>query len=85
VVLEPVLTVSVEELDVGLGEKEAEVRDGTPLTLKLTEPVKPFCGLTVTAYVMRPPRVTVWVEGNALREKLGEGGGGGGGEPASAR
>src|SRR5262249_13992141 len=68
--LREVLIDRVEVEAAGLGENEALVREGNPLTLRLTEPVKPLPGVIVTVYVVPAPWVTVWLEGVALRVKL---------------
>jgi hypothetical protein len=46
-----VLTVRVEDAVAGLGLKLALARDGRPLTLKVTVPVKPLLGVMVTPYI----------------------------------
>jgi hypothetical protein len=51
------------------GLKLGEVRDGSPLTLKLTVPLNPPDGVTVTVYVVKEPRLTDWEAGEALMEK----------------
>ena len=68
-----VLTVSVDVVVVGLGLNDAVVREGSPVTLRLTEPVNPFNGLIVTEYVARCPRGTDWLDGVAESEKSGDG------------
>jgi hypothetical protein len=47
-VLELVVTENVEDADAGFGEKLLLVAAGSPLTLKVTEPLKPLVGLIVT-------------------------------------
>ena len=68
-----VLTVSVDVVVVGLGLNDAVVREGSPVTLRLTEPVNPFNRLIVTEYVVRCPRGTDWLDGVADSEKSGDG------------
>ena len=46
-VLDDVVIVNVDELVVGLGLNVPVVRDGSPLILKLTLPVKPAVGTIV--------------------------------------
>ncbi len=66
----------VEDVAAGLGLKPALARDGRPLTLKVTAPVKPLLGVIVTTYVTLPPwRLTDRLLGDALSEKSGGGGG----------
>jgi hypothetical protein len=64
----------IEKVDVdvvGFGLNDAVVRLGRPLTLRLTEPLKPFSGLTVIAYVVVAPRATVREVGEAESVKSG--------------
>jgi hypothetical protein len=42
---------------------------GSPLTPRVTEPVKPFTRETVTEYVVAWPRLIVWLPGEAVIEK----------------
>lgn len=51
--------------------KVAVVREGSPLTLRLTVPVNPFSAPTVTVYVVLDPRVTVCEAGDAAMLKSG--------------
>ena len=44
---------------------------GKPLTLNVTIPLKPLEGVTVTVYVVDPPRRTLRDEGDAESEKSG--------------
>jgi hypothetical protein len=70
------VTVRVEVVVAELGLKAALARDGRPLTLKVTAPVKPLLGVIVTTYVTLPPWwLTERLLGDALSEKLGGGGG----------
>jgi hypothetical protein len=49
------VTVRVEDVVAGSGLKAALARDGRPLTLRVTAPVKPLLGVIVTTYVTLPP------------------------------
>ena len=73
VVLVVVVTVIVVDpavvTDDGLKLELAPV--GNPLALKVTVPVKPLIGETVTVYVVLSPRLTVCEEGVAEIEKSG--------------
>ncbi len=73
--LAAVVIVSVEEPDpeTEAGTKEAEAPEGNPLTEKLTVSVKPFNGLTDTAYAAFPPWVVDCDDGVAEMEKSGAG------------
>ena len=53
-----------------VGVKLVVVRLGAPLAVKLTVPVKPFCGAMVTVYVAVPPREMVALAGVAEMVKL---------------
>jgi len=53
-----------------VGVKLVDVREGAPLAVKLTVPVKPFCAPTVTVYVAVPPRLIVTLAGVAVSVKL---------------
>ena len=66
-----VVTVKVDEPEPvrAAGFKLAEVREGAPLTLRLTFPVNPPELVTVTVYVVPEPRLTVREAGEALMEK----------------
>lgn len=70
-VLERVVIVSLEVpepvTDVGLNV--AVVREGKPLTLKLTVPLKPLSAVTVTVYEVVPGRPTVCELGEAEIKK----------------
>lgn len=46
---------------------------GSPVTLNVTVPVKPFNAVTVTVYPALVPWTTVWEAGVAEREKSGVG------------
>jgi hypothetical protein len=71
-----VVTVSAEDVMAGLGLKLAPAREGRPVTLKLTMPVKPWLGVIVTTYVTLPPWwATDRLLGDALSEKSAGGGG----------
>ena len=73
--LEFVVTVIVEvpEPVTEFGLKLDEARDGNPLTLRLTAPVKLFTAPIVTVYDVLDPRVIVWDEGVAEIVKSGTG------------
>jgi hypothetical protein len=43
---------------------------GKPLTLKVTSPLNPFCGLTVAVYVVLAPLLTVCAAGDGTTVKL---------------
>ncbi len=70
-VLRMVLTVKADEPEVVMDEglKLALARRGSPLTLKLTVPLKPEPGVMVTVYGALEPRETVTLEGVTAREK----------------
>jgi len=69
-VLRMVLTFKVEEPDVmDEGLKLAFARRGSPLTLKLTVPLKPEPGVTLTVQRALEPRETVALEGVTATEK----------------
>jgi hypothetical protein len=51
------------------GFQDAEVRDGKPLRLRVTVPVKPWRAATETVSVPLLPRVICRVVGNSDREK----------------
>jgi hypothetical protein len=72
-VLDFVETVIVElpEPVMEPGLNDAVARDGNPLTLRLTLPLNPLLGVTVTVYVVEFPRFTERVAGDAEIEKLG--------------
>jgi hypothetical protein len=48
--------------------------EGSPLTLNVTVPVKPFCAATVVVYVVELPATTDCDAGVAEMVKSGEGG-----------
>lgn len=72
-VREVVETVSVElpggVSDVGLNVHVA--REGQPVTLRLTLLLNPFKAPRVAVYVVADPRLTVRLEGDAVRVKSG--------------
>ena len=47
-----------------VGLNVAVVLAGKPLTLKVTTPLNPFCGVTVAEYVVLDPFLTVCVAGD---------------------
>lgn len=53
--VEPAVSVSVPVLVVGFGEKVAVTPVGRPVAEKVTEPVKPFSGVTAIVVVPLPP------------------------------
>ena len=53
------------------GEKLALVPAGSPTTLKVTTPVNPFCGVTVTEKAAPFPRLMVFDVGNTASVKEG--------------
>src|SRR5262249_60642734 len=53
------------------GQKAAVTPMGRPEALKLTLPVKPFCGNTVTVVVSLVPGSMLKLPGDAERKKLG--------------
>ncbi len=67
------LAVSVKVLEVAvlLGLKDALTPLGRPEAVKLTLPVKPFCGVTDMALVPLAPCVTVRLVGEADSVKFG--------------
>ena len=66
----------VEDVVAGLGLKLPLAREGRPLRLKATIPVKPLLGVIVTMYVTLPPWwPTDRLLGDALSEKSAGGGG----------
>jgi hypothetical protein len=66
-----VLTVKVEDPDgpTELGEKLAVAPEGNPVTLKLTLPVNPLDGVTLTLKLVSFPRDKVWEDGVVAIEK----------------
>lgn len=52
-----------------VGEKVAVAPEGKPVTLKLTFPVNPYEGVTLTAYVVPFPSKIVWDDGEDATEK----------------
>ena len=68
-VVEIVVTVvPLPVTEVGLNV--AVVPAGKPLTLKVTTPLNPFCGVTVAVYVVLDPLLTVRVAGDGYMVKL---------------
>ena len=57
------------EIDAGLNDEVAPA--GSPLTLRLTVPLKPMPAVTVAVYEVPPPCATVREEGEAESEKSG--------------
>lgn|SRR5215472_1962336 len=53
-----------------VGLNVAVVSAGKPLTLKVTTPLNPFCGVTVAVYVVLDPLLTVRVAGDGYMVKL---------------
>ena len=76
-VVDVVRTVSVDVIDVGLGENVAAAPAGRPVTPSVTAPVNPADAFTETVYEAAPPRTIDSLAGAALSEKSGLGGGGG--------
>jgi hypothetical protein len=72
-VVAAVVSVRVELLVAGLGLKVAVVSADCPLTLRLTEPEKPFEALMLTMYVVELPCTTDCEVGLAASEKSGGG------------
>jgi hypothetical protein len=70
------VSVNVLVLVVLLGLNEAVTPLGRPDADRLTLPVKPFCGVTVTVLVPLAPCTIVTLLGEAEREKFGAGGAG---------
>jgi len=70
------VSVSVLVLVALAGLNEALTPLGRPEADKLTLPLNPFCGITVTLLVPLAPCVTVTPLGEAEREKFGVGGAG---------
>jgi hypothetical protein len=62
--------VSVLVAVAGLGLNEAVTPLGRPDADKLTLPLKPFCGVTVTVLVPLPPCTMLTLPGDAETEKL---------------
>ena len=68
-VVEIVTTVvPLPVIEVGLNV--AVVLAGKPLTLKVTTPLNPFCGVTVAVYVVRDPLFPLCVAGDGYMVKL---------------
>ena len=67
------VSVSVLALAVLVGLKDAVTPLGRPDADKLTLPLKPFCGVMVTALVPLAPCAIVTLPGDAESEKLGGG------------
>ncbi len=65
----------VPEVVTDVGEKLAFVPDGSPLTLNVTTPVKPFCAVTVTEYDALFPGLTFFELGEAAMVNEAAGGG----------
>ena len=53
-----------------VGINVAVVFAGKPLTLKVTTPLNPFCGVTVAVYFVLDPLLTVCVAGDGYMVKL---------------
>lgn len=66
---EPTVIVSVDVVEVGLGEKEAVTPAGFPESDKATVPVNPFNGVTVTVELPESPCCIVSELGDAATEK----------------
>jgi hypothetical protein len=60
--------VPLPVIEVGLNV--AVVFAGKPLTLKVTTPLNPFCGVTVARYDVLDPFLTVCVAGDGYMVKL---------------
>ena len=67
----PAPSVSTEVVDVLTGLKDPVAPAGSPLTLRLTALLKPFCGVTVIVVVLLAPCVALTVDGFADSEKSG--------------
>jgi len=78
-VLRAVPTVSVDDVPgatlAGLKVIVKPFPDGEMLDLRVTVPVKPFVGVTVTVYVVNDPREIVCDGGVTTTVKFGGGGG----------
>ena len=68
-----VVTVRVDVDDTGFGLNEPFAPVGRPLTLRPAAPLNPPDGVSVTAYDVPCPAVTVLLEGLAESEKSGVG------------
>jgi hypothetical protein len=66
--------VSADGTSTGFGLKLAVEAAGSPLTVRVTGPVKPLLGVIEIEYVAVFPRTTVTVAGDALSAKSGGGG-----------
>jgi hypothetical protein len=64
--------LAVPDVVTDVGEKLTEVPVGTPLTLNVTAPVKPFSAVTVIEYAALLPRLTDFDVGDAV--SVNEGG-----------
>src|SRR5215213_1652590 len=79
------LTVTIEvsevgdEIPSGVGVKDAVAPLGRPPMLRPTWPTNPPLGVTVAAYAVEPPGLTICRESAVLREKSPTLAGGGGG------
>ncbi len=67
----------MDEVEVGLGENKYVIPVGFPVSDKVTPPVNPFDGVTVTVELPESPCCIVREVGDAAKEKSGLGGGGG--------
>ena len=65
----PAASVSTDVLAVVTGANVPVAPEGSPDTLSVTEPLKPFCGVTVIVDVPLPPCATATDDGDADREK----------------
>ena len=63
--------VVLPEVLIDAGEKVAVEPVGIPLTLKFTNPVKPFVGITVSVYDGPFPCASDRTDGDALSVKFG--------------
>jgi hypothetical protein len=69
-----IVSVDVPEPVTVVDEKLPLTPAGSVPALKITVPLKPFCAVTVTVYVVPVPAATVRDEGDAEMEKSGGGG-----------
>jgi hypothetical protein len=67
------VTLAVDEIVTGFGTSVAVVAAGLPATDRVTSPVKPPAGVMVSVYVAVWPRLTLTLDGEAVRLKAGAG------------
>jgi hypothetical protein len=70
-VVEPVVTLIVEEVVAELGLSDAPPPLGRPVTFRLTGPVNPLLGVMVIEYEVPLPGFTLRLDGEVEIEKSG--------------